>query len=570
MWQKQCLIVLLAFSINAIAQQQPTHTKKAYNAPDGKFYINIELPIYLWLSTSPDNSSQKYRLMSETSAKYSNPMYLDVEGFNSLRSPSAVDTSTHKTVFPVQDIVFEVYADGTAPTTKIDYGNTVVYNNQGKINIGGTSSVTFKAKDALSGVEAVYYSLDNAPYIAYKNAITFSVEKEYSLKYYAVDNVGNVEKIHELTLVYDRTMPLTKLEIEGDRFEDILSGKAKIILKTEDPGAGIKNIYHSLDSGTFKVYSSPILTANISQGEHTLTYYATDVVGNKEADKIYSFYVDKTPPTIIEEIVGNSFFANGREFSSGKTKLKLTSFDNKAGVKEVRYSVNGGEYLVYDKPVLLTQSSGMQDIKSYAVDNVNNRSNSQAANEKTSIPYIDLTGPQLFNSFNGPVFLTRDTVFINSKTKISLRGVDPEAGMNRIEYTLNGSDPKTYSETFPVETDGFNTIDFTGFDNVENTSLKTFGFKVDNTGPEITILFGTSSTGVKENLEIYPKHTVIFIAATDKVVGFQKMTYSLNGAPQKEYAGIIKSLPKGINTLKVVAYDQLGNSNEKEIKFIIE
>lgn len=570
MWRIKYFTLLLALSINALTQDGPNHTKKIYLSPEGKLFVNMNLPVYLWLSTSFDKSADKYRLKSEQSAKYSNPMYFDVEGFNSLRSPSAVDTSTHKAILPLQDIVFEVYADGTAPVTKIDYGNTVVHAIYGKINIGSSASINLNAADALSGVEAVYFSIDNSAYSVFKDAITLSIEKEYSLHYYAVDNVGNVEKIHELLLVYDKSVPITKLVVEGDNHEDILSGRSKILLKTEDAGAGIKQIFHSLDSGTFKIYTSPILAGNISQGEHKLIYYATDFVGNKEQDKAYNFYVDKTAPTIIEEIIGNSFFANGREFSSGKTKLKLTSFDNKAGVKEVRYSVNGGKFELYDNPVLLTQSSGVLDIKSYAVDNVNNRSNSQAANEKTSIPYIDLTGPQLSNNFNGPLFNTRDTLFINSKTKISLKGTDQEAGMNRIEYSLNGSEPKEYSEMFVVENEGFNAVDFTGFDNVENTNLKSFSFKVDNAGPEISSIFGASPTGNKEGLDVYPLHAVLFLSATDKIVGFQKMTYSLNGSPIKEYTGIIKNLPKGKNSITVLAYDQLGNTSQKEILFIIE
>ena len=46
-------------------------------------------------------------LNSEQSAEYANPMYLDVEGFNSLRSPSAVDPETRKTVYPLEDIIYD-------------------------------------------------------------------------------------------------------------------------------------------------------------------------------------------------------------------------------------------------------------------------------------------------------------------------------------------------------------------------------------------------------------------------------------------------------------------------------
>jgi hypothetical protein len=329
-----------------------------------------------------------------------------------------------------------------------------------------------------------------------------------------VDNVGNAEAVHEQTLVLDKSAPVTKLEVDGDRYENILSGRSKIVLTTEDKSSGITAIYYAIDSSSQKVYASPILAAYLSQDDHSLNYFAVDHVGNKEQPQTFSFYVDKTPPTIIEDVMGKSYFTGGKEFSSGKSRLKLTSFDNKAGVKEVRYSVNNGEYQLYDNPVFLTQSSGNLLIKSYAVDNVNNRSTSQTANERTSIPYIDLTGPELGHSLIGPQFTTRDTVFISKQTKIQLKAIDNEAGLNHIEYSVNGSNPLDFTEPFTLDEEGFNTIDFTGFDNVDNTNASAFSVKTDNTGPIIGITFGTSSLRKEGNIEVYPAHTVIFLTAT--------------------------------------------------------
>jgi hypothetical protein len=546
------------------------HKKKTYIAPDGKLYVQKDLPVYLWLSTSPADNSTKYKLKSEVTKEFSNPMYLDAEGFNSVRSPSAVDTVTHKTILPLKDIIFEVYADSKAPITKINYGDTKLFTANNILHIGGQTVISLTATDLLSGVENIYFSINGSPFKPYTGAINITEENEYHIKYYAVDNVGNVEEIQEHTLVYDRTAPVTKLEIEGDNFENILSGRSKIILKTEDKSTAIQAIYYSIDSNAQKTYSSAILAGYLTQDEHRLNYYAVDQVGNKEPAQTYAFYVDKSPPTIIEEVMGKTFFAGGKEYSSGKSRLKLTSFDNKAGIKEVRYSVNNGEYQLYDSPVFLTQSSGNLLIKSYAVDNVNNRSTSQTANEKTSIPYIDLTGPDMRHSFTGPQFVTRDTVFINNQSRIVLKGSDSEAGLNRIEYSVNGSNPMEFAEPFGIENEGISTIDYTGFDNVDNTSVRSFSIRGDNTGPGIGYTFGTSWLRKDGNLEVYPTHTVLFLSASDKVVGFQRMTYSINGSAMVEYAGIINNLPKGKDLLVIKAYDKLGNTSEMTIEFIIE
>ena len=564
------LLLLLVPGMVAVAQEPLKHDKKTFKGPDGRLYIQKQLPVYLWLSTSGAETSNKYRLWSEETKRYSNPMYFDTEGYNTVRSPSAVDTSTHRTVYPLRDIIFEVYADGIAPVTKIDYGDTKLYRSEGKIHLGSGTLVTLKASDGMSGVENIYYSLDGSPFKPYKEAISIAEEKEYKLKYYAVDNVGNVEDIHEIVLVLDKSAPVTRLEIEGDKYEEVVSARSKIALRAEDKGIGVNSIYYTIDQGSENVYSKPIQTGYLSQDDHTISYYATDKVGNQEAAQSYSFYIDKTPPTIIEEILGNSFFSGGKEFSSGKSRLKLTSIDNKAGVKEIRYSVNGGEYLIYDKPVYLTQASGNIVIKSYALDNVNNRSISQTANERTSIPYIDLTGPDLQYILKGPRFDTRDTIFISKETSISLSGKDTEAGMNRIEYIVDDGNPKEYTGSFRLESEGFHQVSFTGFDNVDNTSTKSVGVKVDNTGPMLSHSFGTGSLRKEGNRVVYPAHTVLFLTATDNVTGFQKITYSINGSPQNECQGMIKSLPKGENDIKVIAYDKLGNSTELSFSFIIE
>ncbi|MBA7548799.1 hypothetical protein ES705_41267 [subsurface metagenome] len=142
--------------------------------------------------------------------------------------------------------------------------------------------------------------------------------------------------------------------------------------------------------------------------------------------------------------------------------------------------------------------------------------------------------------------------------------------MNRIEYSLSGSNPIEYTEAFNIEKEGYSVVDFTGFDNVDNTSTNSFTIKVDNTGPVISHTFGTSCLRKKEGLEVYPAHVVLFVVATDNVVGFKRMTYALNDGVAKEYTGMIKDLPKGNNRMVIKAYDNLGNSRESEIQFIIE
>ena len=569
------LFAALFVCVFTFAQEPLKHEKKVYVSPEGKIYINKDLPVYLRLATSPDDNSKSYLLRSEETPKYANPMYFDTEGYNTFRSPSAVDTVTKQVIYPKQDIIFEVYSDSKPPVTSIDYGGVRTYKKDNKIYVNGLVNITLKASDATSGLENIYYSIDKAPYAIYSGAMKLESEKEYDIKYYAVDNVGNVENLHEIAIVIDKSNPKTSYEISGDFYENMVSARSKIILKSDDvSGVGIEHIYYSIDNGTEKPYVTPISGAYLSQGDHRITFYAKDNVDNVENPNVFEFYVDKTPPVIVQEIMGKSFFANGKEYSSGRSQLKLTTLDNKSGVKEVYYSLNNGEYKKYERPFMLTNVTGNLTVKAYALDNVNNKTESIETGDKTTIPYVDLTGPNVKHGFAGPMFVFRDTVYISNKTKILLKAADSESGLDRIEYSIDDADANVYQNQFSIEDQGIHRIKLTGYDNVENTSFSEFLVVVDTTGPEIFTLFSVNSLGKEvknnNNIDEYPSHVVLFLSSSDNVVGFDQMFYSVNGAQEKKYAAPINYFPtKGDYNIKVRAQDKLGNETKKDIEFVV-
>lgn len=98
-------------------------------------------------------------------------------------------------------------------------------------------------------------------------------------------------------------------------------------------------------------------------------------------------------------------------------------------------------------------------------------------------------------------------------------------------------------------------------------------FYVDNTGPDINIEFGIGSLGTDtlngKSVEVYPPKPAVFITATDQLVGYSKILYSMNGLAEVESRGVIKNLEIGEYVLKVRALDKLGNSTTKEISFIV-
>ncbi len=562
---------LLAGAHYTFGQQIPVIQKKMYQSDDGKLYINKALPVYLFIGTDPDNTQQSVRLQSQATKAYTNPMYFDTEGINTIQSPWCVDTSTKETVIPKRNIIFEVYADSRPPITRISFGKSRTLNKKGKIHLSGNAEITLTASDELSGVDKIMYSINNEDYKEYSSPFILEDEKEYTLQYFSYDRVGNVEDVHKIILVIDKSSPKVRLEIKGDTSNNVLGVNASLSVVTDEDVSGIEQVIFKLNDEIEKPFTKTIQAAMLPQGEHTIEYYAVDQVGNTSEKQSYTFYVDKTPPTVMPEIIGKTYMINGKEFSSGRSQLKLTAIDNRAGIKEIYYSINNSEYQKYEKPVTLHASGGKLTVKLYAIDKVNNRIDLYEGTESTSLPYVDLTGPKINYQISSPYEVVGDTFIISRKTKIKLTAIDPEAGVKEILYSLNKNEMKKFEQAFSIDSDGFYLIDISAIDNVDNINNTQLLVIVDNQGPSLYSLFsapscGSNSADNSKVIQIYPQSVGLFISATDNHAGYDKMFYSLNNSPLKQFTGFLTNFfPK--NQLKVIAYDKLGNQSELHLSF---
>jgi len=566
------LLAAVCMILTTTAQEAPSHEKKIYKSEEGKVYVNKDLPLYLSISTNSDGSGGE--VLDGQDPKYSSPMYLDSEGYNSIRTPWKVDPETRKVVFPKEEVVFELYADSKAPVTKVSYGSVKLYSMEGKTLMMPTE-VSFNASDEISGVADIFYSLDGASFQKYSSPISLSEEKAYALKYYSVDKVGNTEEVSSVSIQIDKAAPATAMEVNGDKSENVVSSRSSFSLSAEDNISGVSKTFYSIDEGRTYEYASDISLARLSEGEHTLTYFSADKVDNNEEKKSYTFYLDKSAPRVIDEIIGNTFIANGKEYYSGRTKLKLVAMDNKAGVKEIRYSVNGGEFILYEEPFYLTEPGNL-NIQVLAMDNVNNSIRTTEFSDKNNLlSYVDLSGPTLSSSYAGPSFTEKDTVFISKETKISLRGTDKDSGFKEIDYQIDNGSAVTYSEPFSVEEEGYHTITYNGYDNLSNSSTKTILCLVDNSGPEVYNRFSIDSNKTREiegkQVSVYPPHVLLFLSSTDKYAGLERISYQVNGGTIQPYRSLIENFKRDtFYRINVMVEDKLGNENQEEISFYIE
>lgn len=556
-------------------QEKPKHEPKVYVSPEDKMFWPKDMPVYVRLSSSPDDGDAGYLMRSESTAQYADPYYFDTEGVNYIRTRHAIDKKTGMPVYPPTEVVWEVYRDGTPPVTEIAYNKIRFLRQKGKVHATPGLEAVLSSADAMSGVESIFYSLDQAPYAPYKSPLVFSEEKEYLLKFYAVDNVGNAEEEKSVSIIIDNTPPKSAHSFAGDVKDGTVSGRAILELTSDDSLTGVKAIYYRIDDQPEKTYDKPVHLSTLPEGEHSIAYYGMDHLDRQEQERIVHFFIDNTPPIITSDLLGDNFISGGKEYSSGRTRVKLTAIDNKAGVNKIYYSINGGEPQEYDSPFFLSGAQGSQKINYYAVDHVGNKSSSAIGSENISTPYLDLTGPELSYNIIGPRFTARDTLFVSDKSKIDLRAIDPESGLQRIVYKINQSEEILYDEPFSVDREGLCQIVFYGYDNVNNSSKYNFSLVVDKKAPEIFPVLSGGAIGTRTSeygaLGIYPAYSVLFLAATDSVAGFEKLHYSINGGKENEYLSPLKGFVKGtLYQIMVSADDKVGNKKISELKFYIE
>lgn len=561
------------------AQEQQKAEPKIYVDDNGRLFVNKTLPFYLRLSTSPDPNAKSYLLKSESAPKYSNPFYFDTEGKNTIRTPSQVDPETRKPVVPQQDVIFEVYADGEAPISKVSLTGTETHYSNGKRYYGRGLVFKIETKDAVSGAEKIYYSINQAAYKEYSNAVELDEPGPITLKYYATDKVGNVEEAKSVEFILDTKAPEITHSFVGKQTNNVLGANTKIVLKAEDDYSGVQKIMYTINGVNPTQYRSPLPASLFSGGVHRLNVYAVDNVGNSTLDdddalnEFSRLEQDREGPKVTIETQGDSY--KGKyHYISDRTQISVKAED-KLKVNSRTYGINTTVLSPYDTPFSITDNTGLVTVRAQAVDELSNYSP-----VVSSMYYVDKKSPSTGVNYGNPQFFNRDTLFVNKTTKISLKSFDTESGVQKIEYAINDGALQSYVQPFNLNAEGFYTLKFKATDHVNNTeTIKESHVFVDESAPEIYVNFSIESIRTEnvegKQLPVYPKYTKMYLSATDKYTGEESIYFSINGGKLIRYisAKNIDDLhliaKEGNYKIKVLAKDKLGNENSREIEFVI-
>tara|TARA_X000001036_G_C20660948_1_gene798918 strand:+ start:163 stop:1893 length:1731 start_codon:yes stop_codon:yes gene_type:complete len=567
------VVMCLSFFHEGNTQSEPE--KPVFEAimfqEGSKIYVQRDLPIYLSVSTTKDGKG--INLETPAHPQDANPMFLDTEGVNYIRSKWAIDKEKQTYHDPKREILFPIYADGNAPKTKIFFKGAPEYIEGQNTFFGKGLQFILPAKESVSGLSKTFFS-NNGEYVEYdESKSSLNVEGARKLFFFSVDNVGNTESSRSTSFIIDLTPPETMVEFIGVKFENVVGPSTKFALVSKDNLSGVHATFMSLNEDQELIYETQLSMASLDEGPYKINYYSVDNVENKELPKIEEIFLDKTAPVSTLKVIGDKFEGE-YIFVSERTEFNLVATDNKAGVKEIYFSTPSIQEKIFTDNFKLTGSLGLKSINFYAVDRVNN-----SEKQKSESFFLDNKAPSTSINFGNPSFFTRDTLFISEQSEISLLAKDDDSGPKSSHYRVNDGDTITYEEPFNLKNEGYKRIEFFSTDNVNNLESSKYGAAyVDNSPPEIFINFGLEQIGTEDELAVYPNYVRMFLGATDDKTGTKEILYSINGSDYKAY-----SSPKTIDLsergafssskkyeVKVIARDMVGNETNKTLSFLVK
>ncbi|MEK7384154.1 MAG: hypothetical protein AAB262_12825, partial [Elusimicrobiota bacterium] len=227
--------------------------------------------------------------------------------FQNFAAPLALGEGRHALSYQAQDNVLNlevlrstnVLVDATPPVTTVSIGTPVFTAADGTIYVAPASSIAFSAADPHlpsgepgSGVERVEVSVDAGVYAAFISPLTFT-EGVHTVRYRALDRVGNAEAARELQLRSDATPPASELAIGEPSFQlssatVLVSSITPLSIPSQDPtvnavASGVKETFYRISSGTsaFSVFTASFSLSQ-AYGSATVEFYSRDQVLNTE------------------------------------------------------------------------------------------------------------------------------------------------------------------------------------------------------------------------------------------------------------------------------------------------
>jgi hypothetical protein len=253
-------------------------------------------------------------------------------------------------------------------------------------------TVTLSAIDSTSGVGSI--TLDSATYSAPR---IYSGQGTTNITYRATDNAGNQEFTQNASFKIDTVTPVSAFTSHtngkwvnqvitlGGGSTDATSGLASVAINIANSG-------WVAPTGT-STWTKTWDTRAVADGSYVIQARGTDNAGNVEGTATLTLNVDNTSPTMNLEVNCPAQGDNG--WCKAAVNVRLNAADAGSGVASIIYDYNNETKTIHSTGVEMASGvGGVSTINVYALDNLNQRSETKSAQIKIdgAPPTIQLAG----------------------------------------------------------------------------------------------------------------------------------------------------------------------------------
>ena len=187
-------------------------------------------------------------------------------------------------------------SDSSPPTTTLTYSGPSYV--RGGIYVNASTVFTISASDPLTDIEATYYKINEEEWITYSGPfnLTARADGNYTMCYYSMDVLGNVESEKSRAVYLDNTPP--NLEIKSVTITPSLTTSSITVswLASDGNGSGVDHVEIRIDDEAFVTVENETsyTFSDLKDGAHSVYMMAVDNLGHVGA-------VDETG-AIVDEI----------------------------------------------------------------------------------------------------------------------------------------------------------------------------------------------------------------------------------------------------------------------------
>ncbi len=411
-----------------------------------------------------------------------------------------------------------------------------------------------------SGVASTTYTIDGGAATPYAAPFAISANGSHTVTYSSTDAAGNAESPAKVGYVnIDTQAPVTTasgLQANDHTGWVTTATPVNVTLTPTDTGSGVSGglaaCYYTVDGGDPQSYTPPNTTFQVSgDGQHLVTYWSVDALGNLEATNQGYVNIDTAPPvTTASGLVASA----STGWQNTAPSVTLTANDAVSGASTTYYTIDAGAPQTYTAPIAVT-TEGSHHLTYWSVD--------AAGNTETPAG----SGYANFDKTDPTVGDNAGTAWHNGQVVVTLTPGDPGgSGVATTQYRLQGTQTwltatgNAFTVAAPADhsNDGAHGYDYQAIDNAGNlSSIGQCTVDIDTRMP------ATSALGLQADNHSGWRNTTqtVTLSADDgSGSGVSSTSYKLNGGTTQAYTTPFTVSAAGPTAVSYWSLDGAGNT----------